>query len=160
MKLLLVRKMNFALLSALISLAFVSQVFAVLRPLVPAKPTPPCNGELIIIEDNSIDRKRSTRPFLFHWPFGNREDDGSGSDREKISSRPLHISGVRPVSTPLAQSSRVYFGGFAPDFPRYISGKEFKKNENQNFPKHPLAEPCVRAFLELESAMRAAPASN
>jgi len=34
---------------------------------------------------------------------------------------------VRPVSTPLAQSSRVYFGGFAPDFPHYISGKEFKK---------------------------------
>jgi hypothetical protein len=39
----------------------------------------------------------------------------------------LHISGVRPVSTPLAQSARVYFGGFAPDFPHYISGKEFKK---------------------------------
>jgi hypothetical protein len=35
-----------------------------------------------------------------------------------------------PVSTPLAQSARVYFGGFAPDFPHYISGKEFKKNEN------------------------------
>jgi hypothetical protein len=35
--------------------------------------------------------------------------------------------GVRPVSTPLAQSSRVYFGGFAPDFPHYISRKEFKK---------------------------------
>jgi hypothetical protein len=32
-----------------------------------------------------------------------------------------------PVSTPLAQSARVYFGGFAPDFPHYISGKEFKK---------------------------------
>ena len=34
---------------------------------------------------------------------------------------------MRPVSTPLAQSSRVYFGGFAPDFPHYISGNEFKK---------------------------------
>ena len=32
---------------------------------------------------------------------------------------------VRPVSTPLTQSSRVYFGGFAPDFPHYISGQEF-----------------------------------
>ena len=63
----------------------------------------------------------------FHRPFGNRQDDGSGSNRENISSTPLHISGVRPVSTPLAQSSRVYFGGFAPDFPHYISGKEFKK---------------------------------
>ena len=44
----------------------------------------------------------------FHRPFGNRQDDGSGSNRENISSTPLHISGVRPVSTPLAQSSRVY----------------------------------------------------
>ena len=59
----------------------------------------------------------------FHRPFGNRQVDGSGSNRENISSTPLHISGVRP----LAQSSRVYFGGFAPAFPRYISGREFKK---------------------------------
>jgi len=44
----------------------------------------------------------------FHRPFGNRQDDGSGSNRENISSIPLHISGVRPVWTPLAQSSRVY----------------------------------------------------
>jgi hypothetical protein len=44
----------------------------------------------------------------FHRPFGNRQDDGSGSNRENISSTPLYISGVRPVSTPLAQSSRVY----------------------------------------------------
>ena len=33
----------------------------------------------------------------FHRPFGNRQDDGSGSNRENISSTPLHISGVRPV---------------------------------------------------------------
>ena len=44
----------------------------------------------------------------FHRPFGNRQDDGSGSNRENISSTPLHISGVRLVSTPLAQSSHVY----------------------------------------------------
>jgi len=31
----------------------------------------------------------------FHRPFGNRQDDGSGSNRENISSTPLHISGVR-----------------------------------------------------------------
>ena len=62
----------------------------------------------------------------FHRPFGNRQDDGSGSNRENISSIPLHISGVRPVWTPLAQSSRVYFGGFAPDFPHYISGRNLK----------------------------------
>jgi len=33
---------------------------------------------------------------------------------------------MRPVSMPLAQSSRVYFGGFAPDFPHYISGRNLK----------------------------------
>ena len=44
----------------------------------------------------------------FHRPFGNRQDDGSGRNRENISSIPLHIFGGRPVSTPLAQSSRVY----------------------------------------------------
>jgi hypothetical protein len=38
--------------STLISLAFVSQVFAVLRPLFPAKPAPPFNGELIITGDD------------------------------------------------------------------------------------------------------------
>ena len=32
----------------------------------------------------------------FHRPFGNRQVDGSGSNRENISSTPLHISGVRP----------------------------------------------------------------
>jgi hypothetical protein len=53
-KVLLATKMKFALLSALISLAFVSQAFAVLRPLFPAKPTPPFNGELIIIGDDSV----------------------------------------------------------------------------------------------------------
>jgi len=46
----------------------------------------------------------------------------------RISARHLYIfPGVRLVSTPLAQSSRAYFGGFAPDFPHYISGKKFKK---------------------------------
>jgi hypothetical protein len=46
--------MKFALLSALIALAFVSQAFAVLRPLFPAKPTPPFNEELIIVGDDSV----------------------------------------------------------------------------------------------------------
>jgi len=63
----------------------------------------------------------------FHRPFREPARRWQRSNRENISSTPLHISGLRPVSTPLAQSSRVYFGGFAPDFPHYISGKEFKK---------------------------------
>ena len=47
-------KMNCVVVSALISIAFLSQVFAVLRPLVPAKPAPPFNGEPISIEDDSV----------------------------------------------------------------------------------------------------------
>jgi len=53
MKLFLATRMKCAVVSALISLAFVSQAFAVLRPLFPVKPAPPFNGEVIIIEDDS-----------------------------------------------------------------------------------------------------------
>ena len=55
-KLFLATKMKCAVVAALISLAFVSQAFAVLRSLFPAKPAPPFNGELIIIEDDSVMR--------------------------------------------------------------------------------------------------------
>jgi hypothetical protein len=48
------RKMKCAVVSTLISLAFVSQAFAVLRPLFPAKPAAPFNGELIIIGDELV----------------------------------------------------------------------------------------------------------
>ena len=59
MKLFLATKMKCAVVSALISIAFVSQAFAVLRPLVPAKPPPPFNRELIIIgDDSAIERAR------------------------------------------------------------------------------------------------------
>ena len=54
MKLFLATKMKCAVVSVLISLAFVSQALAVLRPLFPAKPAPPFNGEVIIIEDDSV----------------------------------------------------------------------------------------------------------
>jgi hypothetical protein len=50
----LATKIKCAVVSALISIAFVSQAFAVLRPLFPAKPAPPFNGEVIIIEDDSV----------------------------------------------------------------------------------------------------------
>jgi len=53
-KLFLITRMKCAVVSALISLAFVSQALAVLRPLFPAKPAPPFNGEVIIIEDDSV----------------------------------------------------------------------------------------------------------
>ena len=54
MKVFLATKMKCAVVSALISIVFVSQEFAVLRPLFPAKPVPPFNGELIIIGDDSV----------------------------------------------------------------------------------------------------------
>ena len=53
-KVFLATKMKCAVVSALISIAFISQAFAVLRPLFPAKPTPPFNGELIIVGDDSV----------------------------------------------------------------------------------------------------------
>jgi hypothetical protein len=40
--------------STLVSLAFVSQALAVLRPPFPAKPAAPFDGELIIIGDNLV----------------------------------------------------------------------------------------------------------
>jgi hypothetical protein len=54
--------MKCAVVSALISIAFVSQAFAVLRPLVPAKPAPPFNGELIIIGGDSVTAIQIVRP--------------------------------------------------------------------------------------------------
>jgi hypothetical protein len=56
MKLFLATRMKYTVVSALISLAFVSQGFAVLRPLFPAKPVPPFNGEVIVIEEDSVMR--------------------------------------------------------------------------------------------------------
>jgi hypothetical protein len=46
--------MKSAVVFILISLAFVSSAFAVLRPLFPAKPAPPFNGEIIIIGDDLV----------------------------------------------------------------------------------------------------------
>ncbi len=56
MKLFLATRIKAAVVSALISLAFVSEAFAVSRPLFPAKPAPPFNGEVIIIGDDSVMR--------------------------------------------------------------------------------------------------------
>jgi hypothetical protein len=47
-------KMKCAALSAVIFLMFVSQTFALLRPLFPAKPTAPLNGELVLGDDLSV----------------------------------------------------------------------------------------------------------
>ena len=59
------RKMKCAVVSTLISLAFVSQAFAVLRPLFPIKPAAPFNGELIVIGDDFVLRS-AKKPLIHH----------------------------------------------------------------------------------------------
>jgi hypothetical protein len=60
-------QMKCAVVSTLISLAFISQASAVLRPLFPVKPTAPFNGKLIIIGDDLV--LRSAKKPLMH-PLG------------------------------------------------------------------------------------------
>ena len=55
-------KTKCALVSALVSLLFVSQGFAVLRPLFPIKPAAPFNGEYIIIGDHLVPDSAKKRP--------------------------------------------------------------------------------------------------
>ena len=55
-------QMKCAVVSTLISLAFASQAFAVLRPLFPVKPTAPFNGELIVIGDDFVLRSAKKPP--------------------------------------------------------------------------------------------------
>jgi hypothetical protein len=57
--------MKWAVVSAFVSLAFVSQASAVLRPLFPIKPAAPFNGELIFIGDDMVLRS-AKKPMLHH----------------------------------------------------------------------------------------------
>ena len=57
-------KTKCAVTAILISLVFVSQASAVLRPLFPIKPSAPFNGELIVIGDDFV--LRSTKKPLMH----------------------------------------------------------------------------------------------
>ena len=66
MKMVTARKMRCAVVATLVSLAFVSQAFAVLRPLFPVKPAAPFNGELIVIGDELV--LRSAKKPLMHQP--------------------------------------------------------------------------------------------
>ena len=52
-------------MAILISLAFVSQASAVLRPLFPIKPSAPFNGELIVIGDDLVLRS-AKKPSMHH----------------------------------------------------------------------------------------------
>jgi hypothetical protein len=64
-KALLPMKMKCAVVSAFVSLAFVSQAFSVLRPLFPIKPAAPSNGELIVIGDKLVLRS-AKKPLMHH----------------------------------------------------------------------------------------------
>jgi len=58
-------RMKRAVVATLISLTFVSQSFAVLRPLFPIKPAAPSNGELIVIGDDFVLRS-AKKPLMRH----------------------------------------------------------------------------------------------
>jgi hypothetical protein len=58
-------QMRYAVVSTLVSLAFVSQAFAVLRPLFPIKPAAPFNGELIIVGDD-LALRSAKKPLMHH----------------------------------------------------------------------------------------------
>jgi len=60
LKVFLLARMNLLVVFTLISLGFVSQGFAVLRPPFPAKPVPPYNGEVIIIGDDLAPGSKRT----------------------------------------------------------------------------------------------------
>ena len=56
-------QMKCVVVAAVISLAFVSQASAVLRPLFPIKPAAPSNGELIVAGDELVLRP-AKKPLL------------------------------------------------------------------------------------------------
>jgi hypothetical protein len=54
--------MKCAAVFTFVSLAFVSQTFAVVRPLFPVKPEPPLSGGAIVIEDDLIQNPSKNSP--------------------------------------------------------------------------------------------------
>jgi len=58
-------KVKYALPSVFVSLAFVEQASAVLRPMFPIKPAAPANGELIVIGDDLVLRS-AKKPLAHH----------------------------------------------------------------------------------------------
>ena len=59
-------KVKCAVVSTLVSLGFVSQAFAVLRPPFPAKPAAPFDGELIIAGDELAPESAKTPGAALH----------------------------------------------------------------------------------------------
>ena len=65
MKVGLATQIKCGLVSAFVSLAFLSQASAVLRPLFPIKPAAPSNGEVIVVGDELVFRS-AKKPLLHH----------------------------------------------------------------------------------------------
>ena len=72
-------KMKCAVVSTLITLVFVSQAFAVLRPLFPVKPAAPFNGELIVIGDDLVLRSTKKPPLQTQTCLMRAETDLDGN---------------------------------------------------------------------------------
>jgi len=66
MKPVLSTQIKCVVVAALISVAFVSQASAVLRPLFPIKPAAPTNGELIVIGDELV-LQSAKKTSIVHW---------------------------------------------------------------------------------------------
>jgi len=62
MKIVLATEIKCAVVSAVVSLAFVSHASAVLRPLFPIKPAAPSNGELSVIGDDLVRASAEKHP--------------------------------------------------------------------------------------------------
>jgi hypothetical protein len=70
--------------------------------------------------------KRSTRAFLFTGLSGTGKTMAAEVIARTSARHPYIFPGCPPSDATGAILTRL-FGGFAPDFPHYISGKEFKK---------------------------------
>jgi hypothetical protein len=55
-------EIKYAVVSALVSLVFVSQVSAVLRPLFPIKPAAPIDSEYIVVGEELVLRSEKKAP--------------------------------------------------------------------------------------------------
>jgi hypothetical protein len=54
--------MKTSALSVLLSLAFIGQAFAIIRPPYPVKPMPPYHGRFIVIGDDAKSQTASKAP--------------------------------------------------------------------------------------------------
>ena len=57
-----ITQLKCAVVSAFVSLAFVSQASAVLRPLFPIKPAAPVGGEYVVVGDELVLRPAKKAP--------------------------------------------------------------------------------------------------